>query len=55
VLTLAALVDDVPFNFDLSTANIFIEQEKMKDMDNSQSSLFGKTDDPWMAELVKHL
>lgn len=55
VLTLAALVDEVPFNFDLSTASILIEQEGTKDTGGPQSSLFGLTDDPGMAELLKHL
>lgn len=55
VLALAALVDEVPFNFDLRTANILIEQEAIKDTGDPQSSLFGRTDDPGMTELLKHL
>jgi len=57
-LALAALVDhvdDVPFNFDFSTASTLIDQEATKDTGDPQSSLFGQTDDPGMAELLKYL
>jgi len=56
MLSLVALVDsDIPFNFDTSTANDLIEEEAKKDTGDPQSSLFGKTDDPVMAKLLKHL
>ena len=52
---LIALVDQVPFDFDFNTAANLIDQEVTKDTGDPQSSLFGQTDGPGMAELLMYL
>jgi len=56
MLALIALTDsNIPFDFDTSTANDLIKAEAEKDTGIPQSSLFGKKDDPALAELLEYL
>jgi hypothetical protein len=55
LIALGVADSNIPFDFDTSTANDLIKGEAEKDTGIPQSSLFGKKDDPALAELLEYL